>query len=129
MSFQADNNSFDKLRLLNIKGDRLVRLQKILTEEPRMAKLFLNDKINSIEFIDGTSFAQYYDFVQILGAGSFGLVFSAKDRRTSEQCAVKVLSKSRMNAEDLKAMQAECEFLRKISNANVIRLYGVSNFF
>ncbi len=115
-----------KLRLLNITGERLLRLQRILERDRRLVKLFFSGKISSVEFTDGTAFSEHYDFLQVLGAGAFGLVFSAKERRSGEVCAVKTLSKELMAEEDVTALKSECEVLRRARHANVVRLFGVS---
>ncbi|MEE4248173.1 MAG: hypothetical protein V2I33_22510 [Kangiellaceae bacterium] len=38
-------------------------------------------------------FSDYYQFIKRLGAGSFGQVVQALDKRTSEHVAVKIISK------------------------------------
>jgi len=38
-------------------------------------------------------FSQYFDFQSILGNGAFGLVVAAKDKKTGEHVAVKVMPK------------------------------------
>ncbi len=114
------------LSLLNIKGERLKRLQEMITRDRRLFKLFFCGKIRSLEFTDGSCFSTRYDFLQVLGAGAFGLVFSARNLRTRAVCAIKVLNKDIMTEGERVALRDECEVLKKVNHTNVIRLLGVS---
>jgi len=115
-----------QLRSLNIKGKRLTDLNKMLVSEPQLAKVMFDpEERESLTFTNGISFNSLYEFSQIIGAGAFGLVFSARYRKTDELCAIKVLCKNRMNSEDVTRIEAEMEILRKIKHQNVIQLHGV----
>jgi serine/threonine protein kinase len=43
---------------------------------------------------------EYYKIQRTIGKGSFATVRKAKNRTTGQYCAVKVLSKRKMNVED-----------------------------
>lgn len=53
------------------------------------------------ETIGYTSMFEYYDIKATLGKGKFGLVKSAIHKKTGKSVAVKVLSKRKMNAEEM----------------------------
>ncbi len=114
-----------KLRMLNMTGSRLKRVEEMLKSNPKVAKLFLEGKIARLRFSDGSFFYQLYEFVQIMGAGTFGLVFSARDRRNGELCSIKLLSKGLMRKRDLEAVRTEASALSELSHPNVVKLLGV----
>lgn len=64
-----------------------------------------------------------YEFLGIIGTGTFGTVRKAVSKETGEQLAVKTIHKSRVN--NLDYLRREIEILQKVNHPNIIRLYGV----
>lgn len=55
-----------------------------------------------------------YKIESIIGKGSFATVRKGKNRQTKERVAIKILSKKRMNSEDVVAMKNEIDILRTV---------------
>eukprot|EP00168_Porphyra_purpurea_P020822 TRINITY_DN892_c0_g1_i11.p1 TRINITY_DN892_c0_g1~~TRINITY_DN892_c0_g1_i11.p1 ORF type:complete len:398 (-),score=140.37 TRINITY_DN892_c0_g1_i11:593-1726(-) len=72
-----------------------------------------------------SSIKDYYALVAVLGEGHFGRVLLAKDRRTFERFAVKVIRKSRTQMRSQLHIQRELEILRQVNHKNVVRLYDL----
>ncbi|GAB0493981.1 hypothetical protein MMPV_005269 [Pyropia vietnamensis] len=72
-----------------------------------------------------SSIKDYYALVAVLGEGHFGRVLLAKDRRTFERFAVKVIRKSRTQTRSQLHIQRELEILRQVNHHNVVRLYDL----
>lgn len=72
-----------------------------------------------------SSIKDYYALVAVLGEGHFGRVLLAKDRRTFERFAVKVIRKSRTQTRSQLHIQRELEILRQVNHQNVVRLYDL----
>jgi len=72
-----------------------------------------------------SSIKDYYALVAVLGEGHFGRVLLAKDRRTFERFAVKVIRKSRTQLRSQLHIQRELEILRQVNHKNVVRLYDL----
>ena len=120
---------FSSLKLTNMKGKRLQRVEDMLKSDPKISKLFLENKIARLEFLDGTFFYQQYDFIQIMGAGSFGLVFSAMDKKSKELCSIKLLNKRKMGESELESMRRETSALNELRHPNIVNLIGVRNYY
>lgn len=67
----------------------------------------------------------YYAFVKTLGEGQFGKILLAKDRRTREKFAVKVIHKQRSEKRNKKLIQRELAILRLVIHQNIVRLYDL----
>jgi serine/threonine protein kinase/tetratricopeptide (TPR) repeat protein len=71
-------------------------------------------------------FLNSYQLVRILGRGGMGLVFEAQDRARSTRVAIKFLSE--VNSEKaLRRFVKEGEMMAAIQNANVVRVFTVSD--
>eukprot|EP00850_Spirogloea_muscicola_P003261 SM000013S26430 [mRNA] locus=s13:309405:315822:- [translate_table: standard] len=64
-----------------------------------------------------------YELLDELGKGSYGAVFKARDLRTSELVAIKVLSLAE-GEEGFEDIRGEIEMLQQCNNPNVVRYLG-----
>ncbi|XP_030547123.1 serine/threonine-protein kinase 3/4 isoform X2 [Rhodamnia argentea] len=64
-----------------------------------------------------------YDLLSELGKGSYGAVYKARDRRTSELVAIKVISLSE-GEEGYEEIRGEIEMLQQCNHPNVVRYLG-----
>lgn len=71
------------------------------------------------------SIKDYYGFIKSLGEGHFGRVLLAKDRRTKEKFAVKVIRKDRTELRNQTLIQREMDILRLVNHKNIVRLYDL----
>jgi serine/threonine protein kinase len=71
------------------------------------------------------SIKDYYGFVKVLGEGHFGRVLLAKDRRTGDKFAVKVIKKDKSEVRNATLIQRELEILRLVNHKNIVRLYDL----
>lgn len=69
------------------------------------------------------SIGDVYEFMGKLGEGGFGVVHSARHRRTGEEVAIKALSKDVQHEQDAGAIRLEAEFLKVADHPNLIRYY------
>lgn len=71
------------------------------------------------------SIKDYYAFIKVLGEGHFGRVLLAKDRRTREKFAVKVIKRNQSEVRNAILIQRELEILRLVNHKNIVRLYDL----
>lgn len=71
------------------------------------------------------SIKDYYAFVKTLGEGHFGMVLLAKDRRTREKFAVKVIKKQHTELRSMTLIRRELAILRLVNHENIVRLYDL----
>ncbi|CAA7393411.1 unnamed protein product [Spirodela intermedia] len=64
-----------------------------------------------------------YDLLHELGKGSYGAVYKARDIKTSELVAIKVISLSE-GEEGYEEIRGEIEMLQQCSHPNVVRYFG-----
>ncbi|GMI75317.1 hypothetical protein like AT1G69220 [Hibiscus trionum] len=64
-----------------------------------------------------------YELLNELGKGSYGAVYKARDLRTSELVAVKVISLTE-GEEEYEEIRGEIEMLQQCSHSNVVRYFG-----
>ena len=69
-----------------------------------------------------TSMFDFYEIKKTLGKGKFGLVKSAIHKKTGKSVAVKVLSKKKMNAEEMTLQQREIHVMKMCQHPHIIRL-------
>eukprot|EP01117_Protostelium_nocturnum_P012262 TRINITY_DN450_c1_g1_i1.p1 TRINITY_DN450_c1_g1~~TRINITY_DN450_c1_g1_i1.p1 ORF type:complete len:348 (-),score=97.94 TRINITY_DN450_c1_g1_i1:158-1051(-) len=71
-------------------------------------------------------FLEAYDMKQELGKGAFSVVHLAINKKTGENCAVKIIDKTVANAEaDERRLKNEVEILKKVKHPNVIGLIDI----
>lgn len=66
---------------------------------------------------------KFYDVKEKLGTGSFAVVKRAVRKSDGKQFAVKVIKKSKLNAEELAVVHDEVEIMHKINHQNCVHLY------
>ena len=66
----------------------------------------------------------YDDFIQ-LGEGGYGKVVSAKNKKSGEIRAIKILSKNKFNSKNLERFKREIKVLKTIDHPNIIKLYEI----
>jgi serine/threonine protein kinase len=66
-----------------------------------------------------------YEFYECIGAGTFGKVYRAKNIRTQEVCAIKIISLKNVTSRTLICVDREISILRSLSHENIIRLLDV----
>eukprot|EP01071_Lankesteria_metandrocarpae_P008096 Lankesteria_metandrocarpae@DN4865_c2_g1_i2.p1 len=69
-------------------------------------------------------FSERYQGLRVLGKGSFGEVILCRDRVTSQECAVKVISKrSLKRGADPNSLLREVDLLKQLDHPNIMKLY------
>jgi serine/threonine protein kinase len=63
-----------------------------------------------------------YKIQRTIGKGSFATVRKAKNRKTGEYCAVKVLSKRKMTGEDIDSLKNEIEIMKTVDHPNIVKM-------
>lgn len=72
------------------------------------------------------SILDYYDVSKkVLGKGKFGIVKLGVHLKTSNEVAVKIVSKTEMSAEDLELQRNEIEILKVCQHPSIIRLLDI----
>ncbi|CAH2060037.1 unnamed protein product [Thlaspi arvense] len=68
-----------------------------------------------------------YELGKLLGCGAFAKVFHARDRRSGQSVAVKVLNKKKLLANPALAnnIKREISIMRRLSHPNIVRLHEV----
>jgi calcium/calmodulin-dependent protein kinase I len=66
---------------------------------------------------------KYYDIKDKLGTGSFAVVKRAIRKQDGAQFAIKIIKKSKLNAEELAVVHDEVEIMHKINHENCVHLY------
>ncbi|GLV32484.1 fused [Carabus blaptoides fortunei] len=63
-----------------------------------------------------------YEVMRLVGEGSFGRVFQAKQKADSRIVALKVISKRGRSQKELKGLRRECEIQRHLHHPNIIQM-------
>lgn len=63
-----------------------------------------------------------YEPIKVIGSGSFGLVLSAKDKKTDEEVAIKKIVKVFQQVNDMKRLLREMKLMRHLEHENIIDL-------
>lgn len=79
----------------------------------------------ALKYASEKSIKDYYAFVKTIGEGHFGKVLMAKDRRTREKFAVKVIKKDTTELRSQTLIQRELDILRMVNHQNIVRLYDL----
>lgn len=68
--------------------------------------------------------ATYNIDMKVLGAGSFGKVFLAENKKDSDiKIAIKVIKKAGLDEDDLEALRREVEIQQKVDHPNIVKYY------
>ncbi|CDF34432.1 Serine/threonine-protein kinase [Chondrus crispus] len=84
-----------------------------------------NDWYETLRYASERNIKHYYVFVRAIGEGHFGKVVMAKDRRTKEKFAVKVIKKESKEQRSKTLIQRELNILRLVNHPNVVRLFDL----
>eukprot|EP00914_Ancora_sagittata_P001760 GHVO01004200.1.p1 GENE.GHVO01004200.1~~GHVO01004200.1.p1 ORF type:complete len:523 (+),score=99.29 GHVO01004200.1:36-1604(+) len=69
-------------------------------------------------------FSERYQGLKVLGKGSFGEVILCRDKTTSNECAVKVISKrSLKRGASAESLLREVQLLKELDHPNIMKLY------
>jgi len=66
---------------------------------------------------------KYYDIQKKLGTGSFAVVKKAVRKNDGKEFAIKVINKSKLNADELAVVHDEVEIMHKINHPNCVALF------
>lgn len=66
-----------------------------------------------------------YKFIKILGQGNYGVTKLAKHGVTGEQCAIKIIDKSKLSPTSLKEVFGEAEIIKTLDHPNIISLIEI----
>jgi len=72
-----------------------------------------------------TNLTDIYDIKEKLGSGKFGLIKLGINKKTKQKVAIKIMSKSNMQNDDLELVRTEIEILKICQHPNIIQLYDV----
>jgi len=78
---------------------------------------------NSVKKLKKEEIQKYYDIKEKLGTGSFAVVKRAVRKSDGQQFAVKVIKKSKLNAEELAVVHDEVEIMHKVNHPNCVQLF------
>jgi len=70
-------------------------------------------------------FNNLYAFHNVLGAGAYGIVISAIEKKHLEQCAIKIISKDLIEESEYVRICNEAEVLSKLDNKNIVKFHRV----
>jgi calcium/calmodulin-dependent protein kinase I len=78
---------------------------------------------NSVKKLKKDEISKYYEIKEKLGTGSFAVVKRAVRKSDGKQFAIKVIKKTKLNAEELAVVHDEVEIMHKINHPNCVQLY------
>jgi len=78
---------------------------------------------NNIKTLRKDDITKYYDIKEKLGTGSFATVKRAVHKSDGKQYAIKIIKKSKLNAEELAVVHDEVEIMHKLNHANCVQLF------
>lgn len=78
---------------------------------------------NSVKKLKKEEIQKYYDIKEKLGTGSFAVVKRAVRKSDGHQFAIKVIKKSKLNAEELAVVHDEVEIMHKVNHPNCVQLF------
>jgi len=78
---------------------------------------------NNIRKLRKDEITKYYEIKDKLGTGSFATVKRAVRKSDGKQFAIKVIKKTKLNAEELAVVHDEVEIMHKLNHQNCVQLY------
>lgn len=69
------------------------------------------------------SFFDFYDMLDDIGEGKFGIVKLGMHKKTKEKVAIKIIKKESMNATDIELVKGEIDIMKLCRHPNIVRLY------
>jgi len=70
-------------------------------------------------------FFTYYELIDVIGSGGFGVVLSAHDNKNNRKVALKLCLKESVKGDML---QKEYEILKQMDHPNVVSIYNMLNY-
>ena len=65
-----------------------------------------------------------YTFLHVLGQGAFSTVYYVREKKTMEEYAIKIISKTRVKTKkQIKSLQNEIDIQRSLKHSNIIQLF------
>ncbi|CAG9321435.1 unnamed protein product [Blepharisma stoltei] len=68
---------------------------------------------------------QFYENIREIGTGGFGIVYSAKDKRSGLRRAIKEIPKDKLDKSTNEQMLEEVQILRELDHPNIMKIYEV----
>lgn len=82
-----------------------------------------NTWINALkEAIGYKSFFDFYDMLDDIGEGKFGIVKLGMHKKSKEKVAIKIIKKESMNATDIELVKGEIDIMKLCRHANIVKL-------
>ena len=115
-----------------IEGKKFIRKGKrstTLIEKSKLAKQLLtaemNIQVNQEQLIiqEKGNPSKKYKPIQLIGSGSFGSVYEAKNTIFQNTVALKVIKKDPNNELDEQEIRNEIDILKKLSHPNIVKIY------
>jgi calcium/calmodulin-dependent protein kinase I len=78
---------------------------------------------NNIKKLRKDEITKYYEIGGKLGTGSFAVVKQATRKADGKQFAIKIIKKSKLNAEELAVVHDEVEIMHKVDHPNCVKLF------
>jgi len=78
---------------------------------------------NNIKKLRKDEITKYYELGAKLGTGSFAVVRQATRKSDGKQFAIKIIKKSKLNAEELAVVHDEVEIMHKVDHPNCVKLF------
>ena len=69
-------------------------------------------------------FKEDFIFIEDIDKGAFGKVVHAKEKRTGQDIAVKIIDKLHADQKLIKKMKEEISILKKLNHENIVKFYG-----
>lgn len=78
---------------------------------------------NSVKKLRKDEVTKYYVLGEKLGTGSFAVVRKATRKSDGKAFAIKVIKKTKLNAEELAVVHDEVEIMHRINHPHAVQLY------
>jgi aurora kinase len=80
---------------------------------------------SSDDVLDQVSATFLSNFVvgELLGKGSYGHVYAARDRKTGQQLALKIIPRSKLGAKGEQSVRNEVEMMTALQHPKILRLH------
>jgi len=82
-----------------------------------------NNWVNALkEAIGYKSFFDFYEMLDDIGEGKFGIVKLGMHKKTKEKVAIKIIKKESMNATDIELVKGEIDIMKLCRHPNIVKL-------
>jgi serine/threonine protein kinase/tetratricopeptide (TPR) repeat protein len=100
---------------------------QLLPPEEAAVSLTKTLETPSKELTRGTTFAERYEVIEVLGKGGMGKVYRVEDRKIKEEVALKLIKPEiAADKKTIERFSNELKFARKIAHRNVCKMYDLS---